>query len=315
MNRLLRTVLWIFSGIGLVGGVLVVVISLFAGLATDGEMPSFGVIGGSVLLAAVELGVVVTAIRLTPLWPRAGAGYVVTSLLWGATVAPLLVFPLATASMDLPARLGLDLFEASWGGAYPEETIKSLGVLIILFSFRQLVRPWHGLATGVLVGIGFEVVENAGYAVIGALYHPVSDMDGMLEMWGLRMIAGPFLHVLFTGLVGWGIGVAVFTARRSFLWRVGTAALWIGVAFLAHFCWNIMHDDMKVALVALVGIALVIYPLFIAVLVRAWRAARSDSGYVMLDRPVASVMQLDHRDFEVLSVGGHSRADGGGHKD
>ncbi|MCK7637296.1 PrsW family intramembrane metalloprotease [Corynebacterium sp. P7202] len=307
MNRFLRVVLWTLNCIGLIGGVLTLVFSLFAGWATDGDLPSAGVIGVSALFAVVELGVVLLAVRFTPLWPRAGAGYVVASLLWGATVSPLLVFPLAVASLELPARLGLDHFEASWGGAYPEETVKSLGVLIILFSFRRLVRPWHGLTTGILVGVGFEVVENAGYAVMGALYDPASDMDGMLSMWGLRVAAGPLLHVLFTGMVGWGIGVAVFTARRSHLWRLGAGAMWMCVAFAAHFCWNIMHDDLRVAVMALVGVALVIYPLFISVVIRAWRSARADAGYVMTDRPLVSVRQLERATVTGVEPGGHRR--------
>lgn len=303
MNRFLRGSLWVLNGIGLVGGCLALVVALVAGAATDGELPSMGVMGLSVLLAVLELSVVLLVIRFSPLWPRAGAGYVVAALLWGATVSPLLVFPLASASLDLPARLGLDHFEASWGGAYPEETVKTLGVLIILFSFRRLVRPWHGFVTGVLVGIGFEVVENAGYAVMGALYDPVSDMDGMLGMWGLRMVAGPFLHVLFTGMAGWGLGVAVFTAHRGHLWRLGTGLLWVCVAFTAHFCWNIMHDDLRVSIVSMGAIALVIYPLFIWVVVRAWRSARTDAGYVLLDRPVVSVRQLEQGGFAVLGTG------------
>ncbi|MBI8999704.1 PrsW family intramembrane metalloprotease [Corynebacterium sp. CCM 9185] len=304
MNRFLQIVLWILNGIGLVGGLLFLMVSLFAGWASDGALPSFGVVGISVLFAVVELTVVLLAVRFTPLWPRAGAGYVLAAVLWGATVSPLLVFPLATASTDLPARLGLDLFEASWGGAYPEETVKSLGVLIILFSFRPLVRPWHGFVTGVLVGIGFEVVENALYAVVDSLYDPVSDMDGMLGMWGLRMIGGPFLHVLFTGMVGWGIGVAVFTAGRSRLWRLGTGLVWVGVAFTAHFCWNIMYVNLRMSMVSMAMVALVVYPLFIWVSMRAWRFARADSGYVLLDRPVMSVHQLEQGGFTALGAGG-----------
>ncbi|MBV7293476.1 PrsW family intramembrane metalloprotease [Corynebacterium sp. TAE3-ERU16] len=312
MNRFLRGSLWVLDGIGLlVGGGLALVVALFAGLATDGELPSMGVMGLSALLAVVELSVVLLVVRSSPLWPRAGAGYVVAALLWGGAVSPLLAFPLSSTSLDLPGRLGLDHFEASWGGAYPEETVKTLGVLIILFSFRRLTRPWHGLVTGILVGLGFEVVENVGYAVIGAVYDPVSDVKGMLWIWGVRVAAGPLLHVLFTGMAGWGLGVAVFTAHRSRLWRLGTGLLWVSVAFAAHFCWNIMYDDTRAAMVSMGAVALVIYPLFIWLFIRGWRAARRDAGYVLLDRPVMSLRELEQGGFVVRGAVGAGPVDRG----
>ena len=42
----------------------------------------------------------------------------------------------------------------------------------------------------------------------------------MLQMWGLRLVAGPCLHMSFTAIAGFGIGWAIYAAhKRLFRFR------------------------------------------------------------------------------------------------
>lgn len=252
--------------------------------------PIGGLLG--LIFAAVYVALVIWLFTLSPMWPdRAGAGWrwVAACLVWGAGVSFLLVMAGGLPVMDLVSKLGWDLFEASFGGAYPEEIAKALGVGVILFTFRGLNRPWHGLMTGALVGLGFEAIENAMYGAMFAVMDPNSDVAGTLSTWALRVFAGPGLHIVFSALAGWGLGLAVFSAGRTPAWRFRVAAVWLFIAFLLHFGWNIMWPQVWMQIAGAVTAAAVMYPLLAWVWVRAHRMCRADDTYAFTPVPTASV--------------------------
>ncbi|HZK32273.1 MAG TPA: PrsW family intramembrane metalloprotease, partial [Corynebacterium sp.] len=232
--------------------------------------------------------------RALPIWPvgGAGAGWVFACLLWGSGIAILASYLTGTAVMDLARLAGWEAAMFSFGGAYPEEIGKALGVVVILMTFRGLNRPWHGLATGALVGLGFEVSENIGYGAIFAPLDPSADWIGALLIWGLRTVAGPFLHILWTGLAGWGIGLALFTADRTPGWRARVSLIWLLIPFALHFAWNYTWGTMAMTILAWVVNALIFYPLSIWVFTRAIRLARSDASYSFTPHPMTRIADL-----------------------
>ncbi|MEJ6550096.1 PrsW family intramembrane metalloprotease [Corynebacterium sp. USCH3] len=186
--------------------------------------------------------------RGTP-WLLAGA-----AVLWGMTGAFLLgAFTVSERLIDLSYSWNLDEFALSLGGAYPEELAKGLGVWLLLHVGRAWWnRPWHGLVAGMLVGIGFEAFENIGYAVMFSIYDPHSDLAGVSGMWLFRLVAGPLLHGICTGLVGFGIGMAVYSAgltwQRRLAWVLGAGT----AGFLVHAGWNLQLDSVVASVVNLV---------------------------------------------------------------
>lgn len=251
----------------------------------------FSWVGG---LLGIVFGVVYVLFLLflfsrSPMWPdREGAGWrwVLASLLWGGGVSFAFVMVGGIPILVLADRLGLVVTAASFGGAYPEEIAKLLGAGVLLFTFRGLNRPWHGFMTGALIGLGFEVAENAMYGAFGAMLDPNTDLTGTLEMWGLRVVVGPGLHIVFSALAGWGLGQAVFRAGKSTGWRVGVTAGWLFVAFALHFAWNLLWPVEWMQITSYGVVALIMYPLFAWVWIRAHRAARADTSYAFTPRPV-----------------------------
>ena len=224
------------------------------------------------VLGTIYTAIIILLLRLLPIWPKMDrtAMWVTLSLLWGGGMSVLLVAPVAGAMMDGAMAWWPDA-EMSFGGAYPEEPIKALGVVIILMAFSGLNRPWHGLATGALVGLGFEVVENALYGVFLGIMHAENDFQGAVEVWVLRLIVGPLLHTVWTAMVGWGIGQALFSTRGLL-----PAFGWLSVAFGLHFAWNYSADPQWLTM----AIASVVqYPLIIWLVVVASRRARADDTY------------------------------------
>lgn len=251
--------------------------------------------GLGLLFAVLYSLVIIWVISRTPLWPRmsraATGWWVLACLGWGAGFSLVPATAIGGPLTEVVHYFGWEDAVASFGGAYPEELAKALGVVFILMIFRGLNRPWHGLATGMLVGLGFEAYENLLYGAALGVLHPTTDVAGAVGIWGLRLIAGPFLHIVWTGLAGWGIGQALFAAGRSFGWRFAVALGWLTVAFAAHFAWNYLGPEW-VTSVTSIGAALIMYPLFIWVVVHAWRAARMDRSYVYTEGVLTSVGQL-----------------------
>ncbi|GAB3948062.1 PrsW family intramembrane metalloprotease [Corynebacterium tapiri] len=247
-------------------GVLINLVVLAFGFSQDVATASLGL-----LFTVIYTAVGVWLISRTPWWPKhvRTARWVATCLLWGGG-AGMLIAMTGVWATSLATDHGWEEAIASWGGAYNEELGKLLGTGLILASFSGLTRPWHGLATGFLVGLGFETAENLGYGAMGGDTDPYSDMHGMLESWALRMVAGVLLHAVLAGIAGWALGWAFFTIRRSFAWRVGIVAGAWAFGFLIHFAWNytVMVRDWDV--VKIVVVAVIMYGAFAYVAWRAW---------------------------------------------
>jgi len=208
------------------------------------------------------------------LWPVGlGKRWVAAALAWGAGTSLLLVMAGSGGYMEATRLAGSELTMASFAGALPEEVAKGLGAFFIIYLCPRITRPYHALTVGILVGLGFEAMENFGYGTVGAMYHPSSDLLGMLQMWGLRTVAGPGLHMVFTGILAYGLGLWLFTSHT---WRV--AALGWGLSTLFHFWWNLQPSSEPVQIASLIACAIVMYATFIAVVIHALRAARADTS-------------------------------------
>lgn len=265
MSKLFRYSLFLFILLGLPFMVLPVLTHALA-------LPVPAVI--STVFTVLYLGILIAVVRKTRLWPYQGWAPALLAVLWGAGTSYALVSVSAPSIIDLAAHTGATTTAASWGGAYPEEIAKATGVVFILLAFKQLNRPWHGFVIGMLVGLGFESFENLLYGIVMSPIHPSSDIMGVLQIWAARVFLGPFLHIAFTGLAGWGIGWALFAADRSLGWRLTHALGWFAVAFACHFGWNILGDDLVLLIGSKIVTGIVLYVSFIYVWVAAYKAAK-----------------------------------------
>jgi protease PrsW len=163
------------------------------------------------------------------------------ALAWGGIAATTLS-AIANGGWGLVvARLAGPEFAARWTAALTaplvEETLKGVGVVLIYLIARDEIDDvMDGFVYGAVCGLGFAVVEDVFYfmSVFGG------QPSGVLRGFFLRVLAsGLYSHVLYTGLVGMGIGYVV--SRRSPVPRV--RRLWVCAALCAlavsgHFLWN-----------------------------------------------------------------------------
>ncbi len=175
------------------------------------------------------------------LYEREPVSLVVASLVWGAVAATTLS-GLANAGWGLVvAELGGPAFASRWTAAltapFVEETLKGLGVVLVYLIARdEFDDMMDGFVYGAICGLGFAVVEDVIYfmGVFGG------STAGVLRGFFVRVVAsGIYSHVLYTGLVGMGIGY--FVSRREtrpFARRLGVLAGLCALAVFGHLVWN-----------------------------------------------------------------------------
>lgn len=201
--------------------------------------PTAALLGAAICLGAPALASVLA--HRTRLRDAVGRPALL-ALAWGGLGTALPVMLAQGPAQELMTRLGWTALTDSFAGAWPEEIAKGLGVALVLVgASRAPVRARDGLVLGVACGLGFELVETAGYALSDALAHPSSDLAGALGSWqGRELFLGAGAHALWTGTAGWGLARAVETRR----------AWWAVIAPLAglalHMAWNARWPEAAV---------------------------------------------------------------------
>jgi RsiW-degrading membrane proteinase PrsW (M82 family) len=192
------------------------------------------------LLAIYALPIVVLVYRLD-LYEREPIAFGIAAFGWGALAAPGLAIDAAGWNGSIAGAIGADA-TALW--LHPvwtplvEEVLKGAGVVLLALIARDgFDDMMDGFVYGALVGLGFAVVEDVIYfmAVFGGT------PSGVLQGFSLRVLAtGLYGHVLYTSLVGMGVGYLVTTrgdASRGR--RVAVAVGFAAAAILAHIAWNL----------------------------------------------------------------------------
>ena len=193
------------------------------------------------LLLAIYALPVFVVVYLLDLYEREPISLMVAAFLWGAVVATTLS-AIGNGGWGLVvARVGGPEFAARWTAAltapFVEETMKGLGVVMVYLIARdEFDDVMDGFVYGAVCGLGFAIVEDVVYFAVAF----GGGIGGVLQGFFLRVVAsGLYSHVLYTGLVGMGVGIVV--SRRSTESRgrrLRRAAGLCGVAVFAHLLWN-----------------------------------------------------------------------------
>ena len=117
-----------------------------------------------------------------------------------------------------------------------EEATKGLAILgMIIFLRKEFDGVVDGIIYGTFAGIGFAATENVIYYM---RYHQTLDAGGLNNIFVMRGMLTPWLHPLFTSMIGIGFGLAREKAGNStalkILYPVG--GYFVGV--FMHAWWN-----------------------------------------------------------------------------
>ena len=122
----------------------------------DRRFTEVGLIG-ALICAGLTLGLGFWWFRPRPMWQ---------GILWGALAQPVVV-SLNDQMVGISDKLGLTHLYAAFYSPLPEETIKLLGVVIIIAAFGNVKHPYQAAAIGMAVGLDaledcLAVVEDSG---------------------------------------------------------------------------------------------------------------------------------------------------------
>jgi len=158
--------------------------------------------------------------------PRAWSAAAVA---WGAAAAIGCALLANDALGSVWAKLAGTGVSESWGAALTapldEEVLKLCGVAMIALAAPRVIRgPIDGLIIGALVGLGFQVIENATYAVGAVVQDGATNPAAAVVLTTVERLAVGFgSHWAMTAVAGAGIGFLAARGRRG---------AWPGVALL-----------------------------------------------------------------------------------
>ena len=207
---------------------------------------------GALICAGLTLGLGFLWFRPRPMWH---------GILWGALAQPVVV-SLNDQMVGISDKLGLTYLDAAFYSPLPEETIKLLGVVVIIAAFGNVRHPYHAAAIGMAVGLGFDAMENVPFILNAAIDNLDGDLWGVLITATGRIFTGAFSHALYTGVAAWGVGKLYAGARHGY-WQV--AGFWLA-AIALHTLFNgatIIAGDWPVTIlvIALITWTLIIWGL------------------------------------------------------
>jgi RsiW-degrading membrane proteinase PrsW (M82 family) len=195
-----------------------------------------------VLLAATAIPAGLIIYRLDQFEPEP-AKLITVALLWGGVIALAFAGLVNTWALNffqhvMPAAR-VDSWAAALVAPVNEELYKGAGLVVIyLMARKEFDGVMDGLVYGAMIGLGFQVMENIQYFMLGA-EGSASQAGAVVSMYFLRVVlSGLYSHMLFTGVMGFGFAYFVTQRDRTLSRRLGMFALCAALSWAAHFVWN-----------------------------------------------------------------------------
>lgn len=199
----------------------------------------------SIALLALYVLPVAVAIYVLDLFEREPLSLMIAAFIWGGVISVGLAGPINTAWIEIVGKvMGVD-FAREWAAALVappvEEALKLLGVVTIFLIARAEIDDLiDGFVYGAMVGLGFAAVENVQYFIVAIARSGGADQIGpVIELFLLRVVfAGPYMHVLWSGIAGLGLAYYVTQRHLPHNTRLMRFVGLFLLAILAHVVWN-----------------------------------------------------------------------------
>ena len=192
---------------------------------------------GAVIAALVPMAIVVIVMVWLDRWAPKPWWLLVVAFLWGAGIASICALGLnsfsskALQSVDFgPTPFQSFGIVATIAAPLVEESLKALGVIIIMLARRRAVKsPLDGVVIGGILAAGFAFTENVLY--FARFY------EELPLVFFMRAMLGPFGHTVYTSIFGLALGMAL-TRIPSVKTRVVLTVSGLASAVCLHAAWN-----------------------------------------------------------------------------
>jgi RsiW-degrading membrane proteinase PrsW (M82 family) len=231
------------------------------GLVSDLRVP-LGIVPpvwvGITVAAWVLYGVVLLIFFVRPS-VRAGLGLVAlgVAIAWGALAATDIAGRANSAIGAIATHLSPD-FEGKWTNwaiaPAVEETVKALGIMLLaLLPAVSRFGARAGFLLGALVGVSFQVAENFVFTMQAQVDAPTAPDQALTQMLFIRGVLGIFSHIVYSGVIGAGIGWLASRGPgkrgRGWVVAIGTFILMVGLHSFSN--WTTAIGDTNLYLVSM----------------------------------------------------------------
>jgi protease PrsW len=140
-------------------------------------------------------------------------------------------------AMRRVAALPFQLFGYILGVGLLEEAVKALPLLLFVYRKRTPFQPTTYAYLGAISGLAFGVAEAVAYSLSYAqgLVTGQLDLGSYIVVQFTRLITLPLLHAMFSGIVGYFIGLAVLYSKAP----RALICIGLGLAALLHGTYDV----------------------------------------------------------------------------
>lgn len=243
------------------------------------------------IYGAIAIGIVLWLQR----YGRRPAATVLGALAWGGLAAVAFALAGNTALQELLTKTVGQDFTDAWRRPVMtpivEESLKAVGIIgLALIPGVRFRGALDGLFYGVLIGAGFQVVEDFFYTLNAVSGDAPLTILGMVVIRGV--ITGLFSHAVYSGIIGAGIGYVVSRRDTPVARRILPAIAAVVFVLVLHGVWDTQDALGPTSLV----LGIVTFGTFIAILLWARRdeARRlAGSGSMAVERGLMTTEELE----------------------
>jgi RsiW-degrading membrane proteinase PrsW (M82 family) len=204
--------------------------------------------------------VAVLVVVLAQRFAHRPASGVLLALAWGGLAATWAATAANSALSEIFLRTTSNDPTTWLSAPVVEESVKALGVIgLVLIPILRRFRALDGLFYGVLVGAGFQIVEDAIYTISALFSHPGNPTGTIVATLVLRgLTIGLFTHAVYTGLIGAAIGWAASAPVGRRARRSAAAVVVVILMMVVHGEFNTQDDIDPITITASLGVFVVL---------------------------------------------------------
>ncbi len=220
-----------------VGSFVLVTTFLVPALSSHQPRSQLAAMGIGALIAFPAAVAYLTIPRLLDRYDPEPWSMLLLALAWGGIVAPGIAAVINSSAhkygFSISGPTGATMASTVLSAPLVEEFLKGIGVAgVFYFGKREFDGIVDGIIYATFVGIGFAATENVLY-----YGRALQEGEGALAVTVLvRGVLSPWIHPLYTSMVGIGFGIARETRSQTI--RAFAPLLGFFVAVLLHFIWN-----------------------------------------------------------------------------
>lgn len=203
------------------------------------------------------------------------AKLMVVAFLWGGFAATWMMAANAnTAILALYAKAFGQIWALNWGAGlaapFTEELAKGSGLLLLIaLAPRQVRTAFDGFILGAFIGLGFQIVEDIGYAMTSASSQfGANQIGASIATILLRMVSGVAGHIVYSAI--FCAGLIYLLGRPAEPRNVVRGLLLVALPMLLHGIWDSVAAIAGPHALTLVGLLIAVIVIALVIAVRVY---------------------------------------------